>query len=76
MTLLEDLAALPRDDRPSKTCSVCWAFRDATPDERRAVNDALAGGPVTTALVRALAKNGYDVTDVSLRRHRRLEHQL
>lgn len=76
MSLIDDLTALPRDDRPPKTCSVCWAFRDALGPERQAVNDALAAGPVNADLLRVLKANGYDVTDSSLRRHRRLEHQL
>lgn len=75
MSLSEDLDAL-KPAKPKSECSVCWVLRDLDSDDAERVNDAVASGAAVASLAATLRRNGYDVSDTTLRRHIKNGHTL
>lgn len=71
MGIVQDLDAIAID-YPSGKCKLCYIIKTISPDESSALDKAMRNKNVQhTVIAAVLIKNGYNVTETSVRRHRR-----
>ena len=71
MSLRDRLAAAEPNRRVK--CFVCLLLADLSKDDRLALEEAINGNLQASVICRVLQSEGYSISPVSLRRHRRKE---
>ncbi len=75
MGLAEDLSKL-ENQTPHNECATCWALKDASIEDRQAVDHFLEAQQGFARLIKMLKANDYVVSYESLRKHHQNGHKL